>query len=887
LQSTPQSPEAAVPETGWIAAYRPLPGVFDEMSAPEGGVRPHWENFAAALEGLGPAEMLRRWEQARRLIIENGVTYNVHGDPRGLDRPWSFDPIPLLFAPAEWAALEAALIQRARLLEVVLEDLYGPQNLLAEGLLPAELVFAHPGFLRPCHGVRVPGGRRLHLYAADLGRGSDGQLRVYGDRTQAPSGAGYAVENRIVLSRSWPDVYRDTRVHRLAPFFRTLRDTLRAAAPRRRDDPRVVLLTPGPYNETYFEHAYLARYLGFTLAEGGDLTVRDDAVFLKLLGGLQPVDVIVRRLDDDFCDPLELRPDSFLGVPGLVQAVRAGNVAVANSLGSGLVETPALSGFLPDLCRHLFGEELRLPAVPTWWCGDPENCRYVLANLHRLVVKPTFPSLRMEPVFGAALSARQRQDLADRIRARPRDYTAQEQMQLSTAPVQIEGRLVPRQTALRVYLCAADDGFAVMPGGLGRVAGSADNPVVSIVRGGGSKDAWVLSEGPVQFVSLLAHPGRPVEITRGGDDLPSRVADNMFWLGRYLERTEGMVRLVRGILARPADVVGPAEQAALMSALTRSGRMAAPPVPAVATERELLGLIYDEASPHSLAGTLASLQRVTRSVRDRLSADAWRLLHGLSLKPEPPGASANGKPDDRDAAEKSGPAEKPLPPERRSPPSGPVAALRAQSSTFRLAETLNRLIAGLSGFTGLLMESTTRGQGWRFLDMGRRLERALAMVNLLGATVAEPPAGADDPAPPLEAALEVADSIMTYRRRYLAGPQPAAVLDLLILDESNPRSVAFQLAQLSEHLERLPQERGRVLRSPEQRLLLGLWTAVRLADPEDLARADGAGRRATLQALLSRCITDLPALSDALTRRYLSHVVPSRQLPGARSERLP
>ena len=350
----------------WIG-YPPLPAAPDEAFDERGEARPHWHDFLESLGELGLPELTRRWEEAKHLIRENGVTYNVYGDPRGMERPWQLDPIPLVVAPAEAKRLEDGLIQRGRLLDAILRDLYGPQKSLQSGLLPPELIYPNPAFLRSCHGMKLPGKRYLHLYAANIGRSANGSFWVLGDRTQAPSGAGYALENRIVLSRMLPDTFRNCQVYRLALFFRTLRETLRSIAPGNRDNPRIVLLTPGPFNETYFEHAYLARYLGYTLVEGGDLTVRDDRVFLKVLGGLQPVDVILRRLDDDFCDPLELRPDSTLGVPGLVQAVRAGNVAVANSIGSGLMETAGFLAFLPRLCRQLLGEELRLPSVPTWW----------------------------------------------------------------------------------------------------------------------------------------------------------------------------------------------------------------------------------------------------------------------------------------------------------------------------------------------------------------------------------------------------------------------------------------------------------------------------------------------------------------------------------------
>ncbi len=546
------------PSTDWIL-YPPCPGTPDEAFDEQGEPRSHWRDFLSSLEGLGLPELTRRWEEAKNLIRENGVTYNVYGDPRGMERPWQLDPIPLLVPPNDAAILETGLAQRGRLLEAILQDLHGPRRCLTAGLLPPELVFASPSFLRSIYGVPPPGHRYLHLYAANVGRAADGSFWVFGNRTQAPSGAGYALENRIVLSRMLPDTFRNCQVHRLARFFGTLRDTLRTIAPHNRDNPRIVLLTPGPFNETYFEHAYLARYLGCTLVEGGNLTVRDNRVFLKVLGGLQPVDVIFRRLDDDFCDPLELRPDSTLGVPGLVQAVRSGNVSVANALGSGLLETQALLAFLPGLCRQLLGEELRLPSVATWWCGEEKAREHVLANLAGMVIKPALAGSRMEPIFGGELSRKQAAQLADRIRARPREFVGQARLTLSTTPVLTGGRLQPRHLLLRLYAVAHDDSYSVMPGGLTRVSAAADTMVVSMQRGGGSKDTWVLSAKPVSNFSLLPPPGQPVELSRGGRDLPSRVADNLFWLGRYAERTDGLARLLRVMLQRLIDTSGLAE----------------------------------------------------------------------------------------------------------------------------------------------------------------------------------------------------------------------------------------------------------------------------------------------------------------------------------------
>ncbi len=387
---------------------------YDELSADGVTPRSHWSHLMEALREIGTEELGRRCARAERRIRENGITYNIYSDPQGANRPWEIDIVPFLIPAEEWRFIERGIIQRARLLNLILEDLYGSQALLKNGYFPAELLYANPAFLRPMVGVQVPGASYLHMLAVDLARSPDGQWWVLSDRTQAPSGSGYALENRTIVSDVLPDLFRSSNVLRLAPFFKAQRDALAALASCA--NPRIVLLTPGPHNETYFEHSYLARYLGFTLVEGADLTVRDRCVYLKTVDGLDRVDVILRRVDDSFCDPLELRSDSLLGVPGLVGAIVAGNVRVANALGSGVIETAAIMPFLPGLCRHLTGESLKLPSVATWWCGQPYALDWVLNHLDAVVVKPAFPSRGMEPVFGARLEQDEKGKLATLLR---------------------------------------------------------------------------------------------------------------------------------------------------------------------------------------------------------------------------------------------------------------------------------------------------------------------------------------------------------------------------------------------------------------------------------------------------------------------------------------
>ena len=832
------APSSAGVSEGWspLADYHLQPGVHDEMVGSLGELRPHCGALIRSLEKLGLAELTSRWEGAKRAIRDNGVTYNVYGDPEGVDRPWTLDMMPLVIAPAEWNRIEGALLQRSRLLNAILADVYGPQRLLHEGLLPPSLVLANPSFLRPCHGVPVPDDVYVHLLAVDLARSPDGQWRVVADRAQAPSGAGYALENRIVLSRSLPEAFRDCHVQRLGAFFRSHRDALMALAPmERRDHPRVALLTPGPLNETYFEHAYLARYLGFTLVEGADLTVRDSKVFIKTLEGLRQVDVILRRMDDSYCDPLELRPDSMLGVAGLMEAVRSGHVTMANALGSGLVEAPAVAAFLPALCRRMLGEELLLAPARSWWCGHPDDLQYVLAHLDELVIKPSFPPRSRQPIFGRTLSAEQKSGLRNALLAHPEAYVAQTEVPLSTAPVWNGSGLESRQLVLRAYVSSSGESAMVMPGGLTRVGATSDIPIVSMQRGGGSKDTWVISEGPVTGVSLLAPRRLRVRGERLDSSLPSRVADNLFWLGRHVERAEQSARLLRSLVAyvtREDTSEGTPEVAALLHVLVelnvipaRTKDVALPDL-----EPQIVTLFRLDAQS-SLRGTLGDVRRIAVAVRDRLSLDTWRILHQLQQE------------------------------------------LRVRHGRAQLEDVfayLNRMISDLAAFSGMEMESMTRGHGWLFLDLGRRLERSLAITRVIRSTLGATPSHVAM----LEPLLEVADSAMTYRRRYFAEAQLPPVLDLLLADVTNPRALAFQLAAMADLLARFPRDQKSASPAPEQRMVAHAIEAVAAADFDALCEpgADLAFDR--LSGLLDLIVDDVRGVSDTVTLQYFSHAEP-------------
>jgi uncharacterized circularly permuted ATP-grasp superfamily protein/uncharacterized alpha-E superfamily protein len=820
-------------------------GSYDEAALPSGALRPHWHTLMGELDALGPKELGRRRERGQLLLEDNGVTYNVYGDPRGMDRPWQLDRVPLLLSEREWRGIEAAVVQRARLFSAIFSDLYGPQQLLKEAWLPAELVYGNPGFFRPCHGITTA-GNPLFVYSADLARSADGQWWVLSDRAQAPSGAGYALENRVVLSRTLPELFRALHVERLAGYFQTFRESLMALGAERSENPQVVLLTPGPFNETYFEHAYLARYLGFPLVEGADLTVRDERVYLKTLSGLRPVDVILRRQDDHFCDPLELYRDSALGVAGLVQAVRAGNVSVANALGSGVLETAAFMAFLPGLSRRLLAEEPLMPSVATWWCGQDKERAHVVENIENLVVKPALPGPRRDVVFGDQLDARGRERLRREIYDRPSQYVAQERVQLSTAPTDVDGLLQPRHVVLRVFAVADGDGYAVLPGGLTRVSTTPDSLVVSSQAGGGSKDTFVLSDRPVPYVSGLQRVEQPIEVDRGAEVVTSRVADNLFWLGRMSERLEAGLRLFRtGLrdLSDRSDDLSDESLPEMVLLIRRVGRLA----PALTAEEQnedvrsgmsvveerVLRSLFDARVPGGLRQDAQRLHRLAWLVRDRISLDAWRILSRLDQEFEAPEGT-------------------------------PILRL---SEGLRL---LDEMLITLSAFIGLVMDSTTRGLGWRFLEIGRRLERGLQIAALVryGLTDALPEGSRQ-----LQKLLEIADCSITYRSRYLTSIQLPLVVDLLLLDESNPRSLAFQIRQTADHLRTLRKVPPDGMFELAQRLRgVNVDTLVDL-QPD----AWGPARRGRLEALLAEVMGVLLDLSDALNHAYLSHALPVRQ----------
>ncbi|MDF7798314.1 circularly permuted type 2 ATP-grasp protein [Pontiellaceae bacterium B1224] len=829
-------------------SFRPLPGAYPEMLAPDGTIRPHWQPMLRQLEEYGARNIDARWLRTQRMIRENGVTYNVYDDEQGSSHPWMLDPVPLMIDPDEWEALSAGLIQRMKVLNLTMADLYSEQKLLKNNVLPSELLYANPNFLRPCCQFTPPNGQYLTLHAVDLARTPSGKWSVVKDLSQTPPGAGYALENRLMMSRTFPTMYRVCGVERLASFFATLRNTLEGLAAGRTLSPHIVVLTPGSHSSSYFEHAYIARYLGYPLVLGNDLTVRGSEVFRKTLSGLRKVDVILRRQADSLCDPLELAGDSLLGIPGLVQAAIDGEVAIANALGSGLAETPALLPFFPTLCRNLTGEEPKLATLPTLWCGQEKECKQVLDQFDRWVIKRAFSDQREKAVLVQSLSPADRTALADRIKAEPEQFIAQESISLSSSPCWQDSQLVSRNTMLRAFIVATRDGWEVMPGGLVRTSPQADSPIVSMESGGGSKDAWLKARGAVRHVTLLPAVEDEIEPSRSDANLSSRVADNLFWLGRYVQRADMDARLLRTILRRLTEETQPdgtPELAVLLHTLSEmtTAEPGANPITdpikqAAETKTLIFNMIFDRALPGNLHNALISACSIGSTVRERISIDTWHILDRMQ---------------------------------------GELQSTPSSGDLFDALDMLDRLLMPLAAFSGLSSESMTHGYGWRFMDMGFRMERAVMSAQLLQELLVKP--SSFEP-PVLDAILEVANSAMTYRSRYQSRVVPLPLLDLLLCDDSNPRSIAYQLVLISRHVHALSELHGRG-RLPEQTLADELVLHIQNCDLNQLAQVDTKGRRATLHTLLSEVIDSVQELSNLITHRYLAHVDATSKLASA------
>ncbi|TVP69524.1 MAG: hypothetical protein EA339_14480 [Rhodobacteraceae bacterium] len=752
-------------------------------------MRPVWRSFIDQLSALPPVEIEAHFARGDQYLRDAGVYFRLYSEGPVQDRAWPLSHVPVLIDDAEWRGICDGLAQRADLLEHVVADLYGPGQLVAQGHLPAELVAGNPNWLHPMVGTTPRGGHWLHHLAFEIGRSPDGSFFVLGDRTEAPSGAGFALENRMAAMRMFPEPFPRGHVQRLAGFFRAFRSAMEGLAG---DGGHMAILTPGPNNDTYYEHTYIARYLGLMLLEGEDLIIENGQAMVRTVRGLEPLGLLWRRIDDEFVDPLELREDSALGTPGILRAMRDATLTMINAPGSGVLETRAFMAFYPRIARTLFGAPLSLPNVATWWCGQPSERAHVQANAERMILgdalEQTLPFARgADAVLGAQAS--ESDSLPDWIAQNARSLVAQEAVTLSTTPAWSGGRLVPRPMTIRVFATRTPEGWQFMPGGYARIGKSDDPKAMAMQAGGAVADVWVMAPRPVPPETLVNDIGfqrAPAGL------LPARAADNLYWLGRYIERSEGALRLLRAYHLRLAE----------------TGDRQEPRLLTLAAYLEHLGLAPDTPLPEGLVTLIALAHGAASKVRDRFSPDGWHALSDL------------------------------------------LDTTRRFRSVLRggddVARAMSVLLRKLSGFSGLVHENMYHFMGWRFLSMGRAQERADAMLLQLQ-TFAHP-----DAAPgAYEIAIELGDCVMTHQRLYRFGPSHETVLDLLALDPDNPRAVLYQLAELRGHLAHLPRAE-QIRMSAVEQLLLELDTELRVISPAALTPDWLAGFRGRLGAVSER-----------------------------------
>jgi uncharacterized circularly permuted ATP-grasp superfamily protein/uncharacterized alpha-E superfamily protein len=818
----------------------------------------HWENFLRSFNQLGTDELQSRTADINRFLKENGVTYNIYDDPSGSNRSWNLDIIPYIIEASEWNIIEAGLSQRAELFNLILKDIYGEQRLIKDGIIPMEIVYNHRGFIRECCGIPQLGKHSLVIYSADIAKSKDGKIWILNDRTQAPSGSGYTLENRMAMARIVPELFENLKVKRLSPYFNAMHNALTNIAPKKNTDPRIVILTPGPSNETYFEHSFLSSHLGFTLVQGDDLMVKDNIVWLKTLGGLERVDVIVRRVDDNYCDPLELKADSQLGVPGLLQAVRSGNVSIANPLGSSVIENPGLIPFLPAISKYFLGEPLKLPTIASWWCGQKKELEYVLNNLPKLIIKRIYrESLIRTSIDASLMGENSLTSLKAKIMAQPHLYVAQEKVDFAIMPTYVNGKLEASHALFRSFAISLNGGYKVMDGGLTRASLNKDNIVISNQLGSFSKDTWILSSK--EDNQTIGFKKDQEQLTNKQthvyqfNAVPSRNAENLYWIGRYAERVLGNARFHRTVMQYVEEANkafmdnGLNLKQSLLQALTNYTQTYPGFIGKDQEEKikepwsELTTILFDPSCVGSLAFNLNGFIQSIHSVRDYWSIDTWRVI-------------------------------------REMEDSWKLAAAAKHKGHYKTVSAVDAVITSMMAFIGLNRESISREQGWTLLDTGRKIEQSLLLISMLRATLINKN---DDTVDYIlrEAVLKSNENLVTYRFKFRAHLQLPLILDLMLLDSNNPKSLMYQLERLRAYMNQLPRANTSNLLSEHQRMALEALTALQLADKDALSELDEySNRYLKLEEFLNKMSGFLFNISNAVSKTYFKHAQVQQQL---------
>ncbi|RBP51268.1 circularly permuted type 2 ATP-grasp protein [Arenicella xantha] len=829
-----------------LTDYKVPDARIDEAFQADGNLKADWRYLLDSMATLGVGEIRERQHKAARILREDGASYNTYASS-SRHQAWGLDLLPLLIPSAEWVEIEAGLQERAELFNLIFSDLYGKREIISRSLLPPELVFGHQSFLRSCQGLSLPGDNQIIVHGVDMIRRDNGRMCISSDRLQAPSGLGYALENRNVMGRVLPSLLRENQVHRLTSFFQVLRQKLISLAPQV-DSPRIVVLTPGPYNETYFEHAFLANYLGFSLVQSGDLVVRNGYVWMRTLKGLTRVDVILRRVDELYCDPVELRPDSKLGLPGLLQVARAGNVAIANPLGSGFMENPVLYRFLPDISKHFLGRPLRLESAKTWWCGDQDDYQFVLANLDDLVVKSVARGIGLNSKVVSELSDQQVNELTGLIKSQPQNYVAQEKLTPSHVPTLDQQEVVSRPIILRSFAVASEDAsYRVLPGGLTRVGATESATTIANHLGSFSKDTWVTASEPEKHEILSAQLGVVSGYTEGAE-LPSRVVENLFWMGRYMERAETSLRYVRtlfiqlnGVQSLPQTCRATMLKAATHITSTYPGFVNNSEL-LNNPNSELLSILLDQNRIGSVAHSVTALIACAEQLPGLLSSDSQRIINQITDELDMLASDLSG--DFLSAPE----------------------------------EPLGPLLSNLLALAGIVNESMIRDTGWLFVELGRRMERASQTASLLRALLFSR-LGDFQESITLETLGMSVESLISYRRRFGGALKTNYMLELVLMDASNPRSIEYQLKSIVNTIYALPRERRTTELSAQLRFVMEAQSKVQLSKISQLSIADAVSEsRMELDQLCGQIHKLLGDAYNALSVEYFTQAAGPQQL---------
>lgn len=845
----------------FLQQYTPITNSYNEIISNESEMlSPEWDALFSSLHNLGGSTIDERASSMVRILKENGVAYNIYNDSTGKTRPWELDAIPQIISSGEWKTISKGLVQRAKLFSLMLQDIYGPQNLLKNRIIPQELIYKHPGFLRNCVNLNLSEDKYLTLYAADLARGNDGRLWIITDRTQAPSGYGYALENRSVMNSVLPELFSNQHVCRLSPFFDDLQQALFQLAPGANNQPKIVILSPGPENETYFEHSYLSLHLGITLVQGNDLMIKDNFVWLKTIEGLEKVDVILRRMDDSYCDPLELRSESLLGVPGLLQVVRKGNVAIANALGSSIIENAGLIPFLHNAAKYLLNEDLIIPSIATWWCGQKKEMDYVINNLSNLVIRRIFRRSRgnRSTIDGASLSETQKQQLISKIKANPGLYTGQEKINVSSSPSWVDGKIQTGHSLIRSFLVRKDDSYIAMPGGLTRSSLDKKSFIISNQCGGASKDTWVIAEDTdtVQPSKLqLKYTDDLPAFER--NSLPSQTAENLFWAGRYTERVINQARLLKTVMqyviqhSSANDGIYKSTRKLLLKALTHCTFTYPGFVEIEEAEDEtlqdnpwplLIKNLYHETMQGSLNQNLYTFIRSVYNVRSFLSLDTWRTIQHIDAKW---GNKKN----------------------------------KAGQDHLILINDIDKLNTSLYAFLGMNRESSRRELEWAILDLGRKFEQALFNIRLLQHFFIKKE-NVQIEYELIDVLLEALQSRITYRYTFRDHLQLPLVFELLVFDKNYPKSFSYIIERIKQRIFSMPKISKSIMRLEMEKLISEAQHVINMADGTSLSLCETGEEKnyAQLAELLENLETILLKTHLLFSKTYFRHTASPQQL---------